>query len=127
VCRPGEGLCGGRCVSLSSSTDCGTCGLACTTGQTCIAGKCQTAATCGTGTGIRLCNGGCVDSRSDPLNCGGCGRVCGNDEVCSGGQCQGYRPAVGCTTCPCTSCGGRNCCPALPGQSTPICVDGPCP
>ena len=37
--------------------------------------------------GQTLCNGRCVDARSDNSNCGGCGRVCG-DSRCVNGDCQ---------------------------------------
>ncbi|MBL8716279.1 MAG: hypothetical protein JNL79_09805 [Myxococcales bacterium] len=42
---------------------------------------------------------------------------------------QGYRVAVGCTTCPCATCGAsEKCCPAPTGHTYAICVQGtPCP
>jgi len=46
--------CGQQCVAvLADATNCGGCGIPCSTGQTCQAGACQ----CVTGT---LCNGDCV-------------------------------------------------------------------
>ncbi len=32
--------------------------------------------------GLTLCNGRCVDLKSDPDNCGSCGRYCANTQYC---------------------------------------------
>lgn len=38
-----------------------------------------------------LCNGRCIDVRSDPLNCGACGKVCASN-LCVLGVCEGATP-----------------------------------
>jgi hypothetical protein len=63
---------------------------------------------------------------TDPLNCGGCGNQCQQNEVCVAGDCRDYRPAYGCTTCPCAGCAATSaCCPKVAaGATSPICVAG---
>jgi hypothetical protein len=39
-CSAGEGVCNGRCVSLSSQSNCGACGNACARGSYCQGGSC---------------------------------------------------------------------------------------
>jgi hypothetical protein len=59
-----------------------------------------------------MCDGRCVDPRSDPMNCGGCGVVCGdNGPSCVAGACMcASDPA--CAPCDATSCGAcETCCP----------------
>ncbi|MBL8718930.1 MAG: hypothetical protein JNL79_23305 [Myxococcales bacterium] len=127
ACRPGTTLCGTTCVdTTASATNCGACGKACATGEVCIAGACKTGGCSG---GLTLCSGACVNTRTNPAFCGtggggggACGRACAADELCIDGRCEGYTPAPFCTTCPC-SCGGRRCCPALPGGTAALCVD----
>jgi hypothetical protein len=41
-CPPGESICGGACVNLSSdSNNCGACGMTCTSPATCSSGACS--------------------------------------------------------------------------------------
>ena len=53
--------------------NCGTCGHACSPGQSCTAGTCATAP-CPSGT--TSCNGTCVNTSVDAQNCGTCGFAC---------------------------------------------------
>ncbi|MBN1773233.1 MAG: hypothetical protein JXB32_18370 [Deltaproteobacteria bacterium] len=39
------------------------------------------------GPGEELCEGVCVDTRTDPANCGGCGGTCTSEQVCLDGSC----------------------------------------
>jgi hypothetical protein len=56
----------------TSATNCGWCGNACRTGETCDGGSCVP--TC---TAPRVaCGSSCVDQRTDPNNCGGCFNTC---------------------------------------------------
>jgi len=73
-CADGETECGSVCANLSSDAqNCGRCGQACATGNSCVQGQC--AKVCASGT--TDCGGsGCVDLNSDAANCGSCGRVC---------------------------------------------------
>jgi len=125
-CSPGLNLCGNICSNLQAeSTNCGACGHACTSGQTCTNGQC----TCDTGQSV--CNGSCVNTLADVNNCGACGTVCQGGLSCIKGSCQCQE---GGTFCPndnsctntqsdrnnCGSCG--NACP-FSGQQ---CVSGSC-
>ena len=85
VCDKGLMLCGTACVDLRSDPgNCGTCEMACATGEVCSLGLCSAT---GCATGLMDCGGACVDTGSDPANCGGCGTVCTGGTICSGGSC----------------------------------------
>jgi len=106
-------------------SNCGTIGMACASGQVCQAGGCTGG---GCGGSLQNCGGACVDVRVDPLNCDGCGRTCNRDQICVRGSCQDFRPAVGCTMCPCPSCTGDidQCCPH-PGRPADLICAERCP
>jgi hypothetical protein len=68
------------CAGKTCGTDgcgktCGTCG----SNQTCTSDQC----TCNTA-GQTVCNGVCVDLKTDNANCGGCGLTCSS---CNAGEC----------------------------------------
>jgi hypothetical protein len=143
VCRTGLTSCtfGGDSFCVDTKTNpraCGACGTTCTGSQVCEGGTCKTATTCSTG--LTRCGSGggggsttlygCTDTSKDTNNCGGCGRQCDQDQVCVAGNCRDYRPAFGCTTCPCAGCAVTSaCCTKLAtGATAPICVaGGACP
>lgn len=98
LCKPGFGDCNDAFCSdgceidlASDPLNCGTCGHACTAGQTCGGGTCL----CPEGT--TRCGDRCVDLAVDPLNCGSCGMRCpgpragttsgGGSPGCTGGTC----------------------------------------
>lgn len=77
--------CSGACVDTQNDpANCGACGMACGTGEYCVAGSC-TAQGCPSNT--TDCGGSCVDTQNDPANCGGCGTACDASQICSGGTC----------------------------------------
>ena len=79
-CCPGSVACGATCVDLESNgANCGACGRACATGQTCTSGACQACAA--------VCSGECTDLRSDSYNCGACGNACPSGRECTDGAC----------------------------------------
>ncbi len=82
-CGAGLAMCRGSCVSLATTTDCGSCGNACALPHTatnqCSSGTCTIGA-CASGFGN--CDGtasnGCETNTAsgDPANCGSCANVC---------------------------------------------------
>jgi hypothetical protein len=121
---PTQVLCNGRCVdpktddAFCGATDgCGdnggSAGTACTSGQTCTGGACQ--ASC-LPTQV-LCNGRCVDPKTDNAFCGatdGCGdnggsagTPCPDGQMCSNGTCSA---TCGSPLTKCTSGGGSTYC-----------------
>ena len=117
-CRPGLQMAGGTCVDpLSDPSICGTDGPCQGSTPLCQEGQCVAACS----GGYQACGGACVDKSTDPLNCGECGHACSSSQVCGGNDCVSFHFGDGCTSCPCSDCGGDYdlCCMA---GSTPICV-----
>jgi hypothetical protein len=105
----GEALCaaGGPPACTDTSTDvsnCGSCGNACPSGQTCAAGMCSCTA------GLTACGGACVDTSSDSANCGSCGNACGSGQACTAGLCSCLAGLTLCgSACVDTSSDSSNC------------------
>lgn len=88
--------CNHVCVNLQTDpNNCGACGNVCASGVCCL-GQCCPAATphCVNGVcsacpaGQTLCNGTCVNLKTNPYNCGACGNVCPpSAKYCVGGVC----------------------------------------
>jgi hypothetical protein len=91
---------GSACADPSNDPlNCGTCGLVCPAGATCVNGLCNGLAACGpghagsycdidAGLSFLCCPGlGCIDTSSDPQNCGACNSSCGIGQTCDAGQC----------------------------------------
>ena len=95
ICPVPNVMCNGVCVNPATDPrNCGNCGRACATGQTCSAGVCLSAQTICPVPNV-MCNGVCVNPATDPRNCGNCGRACATGQTCSAGVClyQTYCPA----------------------------------
>ena len=107
-CPAGVMCCSGQCVNTNSNQmNCGICGMACPSGQTCINGACCT-----------MCpGGGCTDLQNDSMNCGKCGNACPSGDTCSSGQCM-----MG-TGLPGFGDGGTGI-PCIPGLPIPGCTGG---
>jgi stigma-specific protein Stig1 len=122
VCRPGT-CCNNVCVFLlSDAKNCGACGRACGTGQSCVNGFCVCSSNTAcvvegpNGRPIQLtcCSGVCTNLQADPKNCGACGHACPSGDTCSGGQC-------GPVTCPLP---GQHACNGICCASTQACCPG---
>jgi len=127
TCLPNMTLCGTSCFDLRSDPDhCGSCtATPCSAGDKCESSSCQT----GTCTSpLTACDvsgrSACVDLSAGEPYCGTCGTVCSPNEICAANHCQPYEPATPCTSCPCTTCDSRACCPPIGTQPNPICVTG---
>lgn len=129
-CRQGLTWCTDHCVDLAFDIgNCGTCGNACPSGQSCVDRTCCRK-------GLSSCNGTCSDLAFDDSNCGSCGIACPEGSVCYHAKCVNVSiecPA-GQTLCfdekcydltqdnmNCGSCG--NVCPAFSGCISSVCVD----
>lgn len=74
-------VCGAACTDTRSDrSNCGACGNACASGESCTDGKCS-------GCSGTTCGGSCVDLQSDSANCGACGKVCNAGDGCVDGTC----------------------------------------
>jgi hypothetical protein len=142
TCNPGFADCDGSATNgcevntNTSATHCGGCGMACPSGQLCVAGVCTPSSMCTAPR--RMCLGVCVDVTNNRENCGACGVVCNvrsnatNNCVSSTcsltcnpgfGNCNSVE-TDGCesplnTITNCLRCGAA--CPAAPANATAIC------
>ena len=106
ICDTGYGNCNDKsddgCESdfATDAKNCGGCGKACATTETCSAGACKCA-----GGGTKCPDGACADLTSDVTHCGSCTKVCGSNQVCTTGSCVCKPGYVLCgDTCFATSC-----------------------
>ncbi|MSP63045.1 MAG: hypothetical protein EXR72_22455 [Myxococcales bacterium] len=84
-CAPSQIDCPGACVDpLTDAVNCGGCNIKCANGESCIAGKCASAA-CSPPT--TKCATGCANLMTDAKNCGECGKACPEGEGCVDGKC----------------------------------------
>jgi hypothetical protein len=98
--------CGTQCVDLhADAANCGACGKACASGESCVSGACskQTGAGCATAcdggrvcksgacvcpSGLLYCDGSCVDSSVNSAHCGSCDHACATGQVCAASTCS---------------------------------------
>jgi len=107
-CSTGLIACDAGCVSLTTTQNCGLCGVACSTAQpnaaaTCTDGRCTVQCV----EGFSMCNGDCVQY-TNAANCGGCGSACDGDAA---------------PLCAATDAGAYSCVPACPDQTPTLCGD----
>lgn len=101
VCPDTKSLCGTQCVdTLTANANCGGCGLACPSRETCSLGRCSGGGCAG---GAMECEKQCVDPKTNPRHCGGCrdasGKRCGDGEACVAGVCTPEPCPFGATLC----------------------------
>jgi Stigma-specific protein, Stig1 len=84
VCGLGTTKCSdNQCHNTQTeSANCGTCGNACRTDQSCVSGSCQCT------NGLIDCGGSCVDTQTSNANCGSCENACPVAQSCVAGSCQ---------------------------------------
>ncbi len=83
-CGQGQALCGGTCVTTSSSSiHCGACNAACPNNTVCSRGECVLACS----NGLMQCGNSCVDALNDADHCGGCNTPCEDGYSCISGSC----------------------------------------
>jgi len=117
----------GSCKDTQSDpAHCGSCSIACASGQVCAAGVCQAAST-SCAPGMTLCSGVCADLTSTG-HCGSCTNACASGQTCNAGTCQCPGSQMACNGA-CTDtqsnnndCGGCNQ-PCAVGQ---VCTAGVC-
>lgn len=133
-----EGLtdCGAdTCVDLNTDSDnCGTCGMTCVAGETCVQGNCEVVCPADQ----IVCDGACVDPQTNDQYCGAGGECAGPDQgvACDGGyscvegDCACASPYFECAPDVCvnldtdiTHCG--TCFDACPADATG-CMNGDC-
>ena len=116
VCESGWADCDGNAANgceaqLNTTANCGACGNACPSGQTCTAGACVPAGC--PGARPMTCGGANVDLNESRTNCGGCGVDCGacgaacrQSRACLAGVCTSFATnAVTNTATPTTDVG----------------------
>ena len=98
---PAQLDCDGQCIDgFSDRNNCGQCGNVCPAGQDCVGGQCQQQCdACQQRVNNvcvlkdpdkdTVCDGVCVDTRTDSNNCGSCGNICVGGDTCQNGVCTG--------------------------------------
>ena len=79
-----------HCVDTDShSIHCGRCDNPCGLGSSCGGGRCLSTGYFCESQGLKECDGGCVDIRTDTQHCGGCNIACYIEgAVCVNGNCR---------------------------------------
>jgi hypothetical protein len=115
--------CNNVCVDITGSqSNCGACGNACRTDQSCFLSACKCP------TGAADCSGVCKDVMSTATNCGTCGNVCAAGATCIVGVCTCPVDQVACSgTCRAVNTDPQNCgkCGTICGAGT-MCLFGAC-
>ncbi len=84
TCPSPRVTCGTVCTDVqTSASNCGRCGNACATGQTCVAGACVTPCAAPS----LVCGTTCTDVQTSVTNCGRCGNACAAGQSCVAGAC----------------------------------------
>ncbi len=112
-CQPGLTPCGLTCVDLQTeSSNCGSCGTACTAPAVCAKGSCDV--TCASD--LQKCGDSCANLMTDAAHCGSCDKGCDAGVPCYGGVCgcpegvlfcQGQCFDPSSDAAHCGSCGGK--------------------
>lgn len=87
----------GPCLADTNNdpANCGSCGAACTVGQSCQGGACVVSCVAPQ----VECGGLCADPATNSLHCGGCNQPCGGGEICQNSTCVTGSCAAGQSMC----------------------------
>lgn len=124
ICLPDQYTCcdpatGFYANLTSDSNNCGKCGNICPQDTTCISGYCQ----CNDPSKI-LCNGICVDPKTDNNHCGGCS-PCQTTQICCNGLCIDPKTDdLNCGQCSFVCLDSHCCNGTCCGARTPTCCGG---
>jgi|GEM_PF-2958708 len=96
ICPAHPEQCGGKCCGSTcidtqlDVANCGDCGIACSPGQVCSAGRCGCLPSGAPCSATQTCcpRVGCKFTDSDINNCGGCGISCGSGARCENNACS---------------------------------------
>jgi hypothetical protein len=84
VCPSDRRACGTSCTDvMTDSSNCGGCGISCSSSQVCQQGHCTVLCAAGE----TICFDGCHDLLFDADNCGTCGNVCPVGLACNNSVC----------------------------------------
>lgn len=85
LCPSDRRACGANCTNLLTDRDnCGACGVSCSAGRICQAGRCLKECSFGESS----CFDGCYNLSFDAQNCGACGNTCPFGLVCNRSVCS---------------------------------------
>lgn len=110
TCGGSQRCCSGACVSVDTTSRCGSCGTACGSNQSCASGAC----TCNAGFGDCTAASGCESSfSSDEAHCGSCTTTCTAGMSCVSGTCRDCTMSSECNdglSCTTDTCSGGGTC-----------------
>ena len=111
VCDSHEKLCNDVCTDITTTVNCGDCGVKCNGDDICEDGQC--APKCK----FTVCGEACVDTSSSKYHCGGCGIACAANMACNNGKCECAKGYMDCDGDEVNGCETLWACSCTPGQT----------
>ena len=122
-CPVGTAPCGGACVNPNTdAANCGACGNACGSTQSCVNGACSCPPP------LLACGQACSNTATDVAHCSACNVACSAGQVCAG-TCTCQAGLTACANgCANTLADGANCgmCGTVCPAATPLCGSAAC-